>query len=128
MKNLKLIALTVIVMLFCAAIFTAQNPPQQQTQGQRGQQGQRGPAPPPDPRDMGGGRCADNPVNCAETANPIPAYDSVWLEELTWIEVREQQMDRLHKFWWIQLTVLFHFPGYLALRFWVFYRRRRATA
>ena len=47
---------------------------------------------------------------------------------LTWIEVREQQMDRLHKFWWIQLTVLFHFPGYLALRFWVFYRRRRATA
>ena len=47
---------------------------------------------------------------------------------LTWIEVREQQMDRLHKFWWIQLTVLFHFPGYLALRFWIFYRRRRATA
>lgn len=47
---------------------------------------------------------------------------------LTWIEVREQQMDRLHKFWWIQLTILFHFPGYLALRFWVFYRRRRATA
>ena len=47
---------------------------------------------------------------------------------LTWIEVREQQMDRLHKFWWIQLTVLFHFPGYLALRFWVIYRRRRATA
>ena len=47
---------------------------------------------------------------------------------LTWIEVREQQMDRRHKLWWIQLTVLFHFPGYLALRFWVFYRRRRATA
>ncbi len=47
---------------------------------------------------------------------------------LTWIEVREQQMDRRHKLWWIQLTVLFHFPGDLALRFWVFYRRRRATA
>jgi len=47
---------------------------------------------------------------------------------LTWIEVREQQMDRRHKLWWIQLTVLVHFPGYLALRFWVFYRRRRATA
>jgi len=47
---------------------------------------------------------------------------------LTWIEVREQQMDKRHKLWWIQLTFLFHFPGYLALRFWVFYRRRRATA
>ena len=46
---------------------------------------------------------------------------------LTWIEVREQQMDRLHKIWWLQLTFLLHFPGYLALRFWVFYRRR-ATA
>jgi hypothetical protein len=47
---------------------------------------------------------------------------------LTWIEVREQQMDRLHKFWWLQLTFLFHFPAYLVLRFWIFYRRRRATA
>jgi hypothetical protein len=36
-------------------------------------------------------------------------------------------MDRLHKIWWLQLTFLFHFFGYLALRFWVFYRRR-ATA
>jgi hypothetical protein len=47
---------------------------------------------------------------------------------LTWIEVREQRMDRLHKFWWLQLTFLFHFPAYLVLRFWVFFKRRRATA
>ena len=47
---------------------------------------------------------------------------------LTWIEVREQEMDRRHKLWWLQLTFLLHFPGYLALRFWVFYQRRRATA
>jgi hypothetical protein len=47
---------------------------------------------------------------------------------LTWIEVREQEMDRRHKIWWLQLTFLFHFLGYLVLRFWVFYRRRRATA
>jgi hypothetical protein len=47
---------------------------------------------------------------------------------LTWIEVREQQMDWRHKLWWMQLTFLLHFPGYLALRFWVFFRRRRATA
>jgi len=90
MKNLKLVALIVTLVMFCTALFARQNPPQQQQpQGQRGQQGQRGPAPPPDPRDMGGGRCADNPVNCVDTTNPIPAYDSVWLEELTWIEVRD---------------------------------------
>jgi len=37
-------------------------------------------------------------------------------------------MDKLHKIWWLQLTFLLHFPGYLVLRFWIFYRRRRATA
>jgi hypothetical protein len=47
---------------------------------------------------------------------------------LTWIEARERQMDWRHKLWWVQLTFLLHFPGYLALRFWVFFRRRRATA
>lgn len=47
---------------------------------------------------------------------------------LTWVETREQRMDWRHKFWWLQLTFLTHFIGYLALRFWVFYRRRRATA
>jgi hypothetical protein len=47
---------------------------------------------------------------------------------LTWIEVREQGMDWRHKLWWMQLTFLTHFPGYLVLRFWVFYRRRRAPA
>jgi hypothetical protein len=47
---------------------------------------------------------------------------------LTWIETREQQMDWRHKLWWIQLTFLTHFLGYLTLRFWVFYRRHRVTA
>ena len=47
---------------------------------------------------------------------------------LTWIETREQHMDWRHKLWWIQLTFLTHFPGYLALRFWVFFRRHRVTA
>jgi hypothetical protein len=47
---------------------------------------------------------------------------------LTWIETREQQMDWRHKIWWIQLTFLTHFLGYLALRFWVFYRRHRVAA
>jgi hypothetical protein len=47
---------------------------------------------------------------------------------LTWIETRERQMDWRHKLWWIQLTFLIHFPGYLALRAWVFFRKHRAAA
>src|SRR5688572_10323825 len=87
MRSLHLTAVILILILFCVASFVAQNPP---AQAQRGAQpAQRGQAPPPDPRDMGGGRCADNPVNCVDTRNPIPAFDSVWLEELTWIEVRD---------------------------------------
>ncbi len=47
---------------------------------------QRGPA---DPRDMGGGRCAQNALNCADTPNPIPTPNTVWLEEMTWMDVRD---------------------------------------
>src|SRR5215510_1796569 len=42
-----------------------------------------------DPRDMGGGRCSENPVNCKDAPRPIAGIDSVWLEELTWMEVRD---------------------------------------
>jgi len=41
------------------------------------------------PRDMGGGRCADNPYNCADTPNPLPAPNTVWIEEMTWMDVRD---------------------------------------
>ena len=47
---------------------------------------------------------------------------------LTFIETREQRMDWRHTAWWLQLVFLFHFVGYLVLRGWIFYRRRRATA
>ena len=47
---------------------------------------------------------------------------------LAFVETREQQMDWRHTLWWLQLVLLFHFVGYLVLRGWVFYRRRRATA
>ncbi|MEP7117516.1 MAG: creatininase family protein [Acidobacteriota bacterium] len=43
----------------------------------------------PDPRSRGGGDCRDNPYNCADAANPLPKADSVWLEELTWMDVRD---------------------------------------
>src|SRR5678815_2199346 len=40
-------------------------------------------------RDMGGGTCSANPYNCADTPNPIPAPNTVWLEEMTWMDVRD---------------------------------------
>lgn len=40
-------------------------------------------------RDMGGGRCAENPYNCADTPNPLPPPNTVWLEEMTWMDVRD---------------------------------------
>jgi creatinine amidohydrolase/Fe(II)-dependent formamide hydrolase-like protein len=45
--------------------------------------------PPQDPRSMGGGNCANNPYNCADTPNPLPPVDTVWIEEMTWMDVRD---------------------------------------
>ena len=42
-----------------------------------------------DPRSMGGGNCANNPLNCADTPNPLPPADTVWIEEMTWMDVRD---------------------------------------
>ena len=71
MKKIALIALSVTVL---AATLTA------------AQQRQRRE---PDPRDMGGGQCAQNPYNCVDATNPLPAPNTVWLEEMTWIDVRD---------------------------------------
>ena len=40
-------------------------------------------------RSMGGGNCANNPYNCADTPNPLPAASTVWIEEMTWMDVRD---------------------------------------
>jgi hypothetical protein len=58
-----------------------------------------------------------------------------WVLVLTWalamyltiVETRQQKMDLLHTAWWLQLTFLTHFIGYLALRGWVLYRRTRTA-
>lgn len=42
-----------------------------------------------DPRSMGGGDCAKNPLNCRNTPNPLPAAGTVWLEDMTWMDVRD---------------------------------------
>jgi creatinine amidohydrolase len=44
---------------------------------------------PPDPRSAGGGECAANPYNCIDTPNPLKTPDTVWLEEMTWMDVRD---------------------------------------
>ena len=51
--------------------------------------GQRRQRPAPDPRTMGGGDCRANAYNCSDTPNPLPEADTVWLEEMTWMDVRD---------------------------------------
>ena len=40
-------------------------------------------------RNMGGGNCDANPYNCVDAPNPLPAPNTVWLEEMTWMDVRD---------------------------------------
>src|SRR5215207_1914208 len=40
-------------------------------------------------RDMGGGRCSGNAYNCADAPNPLAAPNTVWLEEMTWMDARD---------------------------------------
>ena len=47
---------------------------------------------------------------------------------LTWIELRNEDLEPQVKLWWALLVFLTHVPGYLALRIWIAVRRRRAGA
>lgn len=42
-----------------------------------------------DPRSTGGGSCAKSAYNCIGAPNPLPAVNTVWLEEMTWMDVRD---------------------------------------
>jgi creatinine amidohydrolase len=42
-----------------------------------------------DPRSAGGGTCSANVYNCIDTPNPLRPPDTVWLEEMTWMDVRD---------------------------------------
>jgi creatinine amidohydrolase len=48
-----------------------------------------GQRPPQDPRSMGGGNCAQSPYNCKDAKNPLPANPSIFIEEMTWMDVRD---------------------------------------
>jgi hypothetical protein len=79
---MKKISISIAACFALASIVSAQQQPAGSAPG-------RGQRPTPDPRDMGGGRCAANPYNCADAPNPLPAVSTVWLEEMTWMDVRD---------------------------------------
>jgi hypothetical protein len=47
---------------------------------------------------------------------------------LTWVELRNEELEPQVKLWWALLVFLTHVPGYLALRIWIAVRRRRDGA
>jgi hypothetical protein len=47
---------------------------------------------------------------------------------LTWVELRNEDLEPIVKLWWGLLVLLSHVPGYLALRIWIAVRRRRDGA
>ena len=57
--------------------------------GAAGGRGGRGQRPAPDPRTMGGGDCRQNTYNCSDTPNPLPETNTVWLGEMTWMDIRD---------------------------------------
>jgi creatinine amidohydrolase len=71
--------------LLLASSAAAQNPPAAAQPNQQGGANRR----PPDPRTMGGGDCRDNAYNCKDAPNPLPAANTVWIEEMTWMDVRD---------------------------------------
>jgi len=44
---------------------------------------------PNDGKSIGGGSCEANKYNCIDTPNPLPKNDTVWLEKMTWMDVRD---------------------------------------
>jgi creatinine amidohydrolase/Fe(II)-dependent formamide hydrolase-like protein len=78
---MKRVIYCVCLSLALAVSLSAQPP--QPTGGQRGQR------PPADPRNAGGGNCSANPYNCVDTPNPLTPPDTVWMEDMTWMDVRD---------------------------------------
>jgi creatinine amidohydrolase len=40
-------------------------------------------------KSRGGGSCARSDYNCIDAKNPLPAPNTVWIEEMTWMDVRD---------------------------------------
>ncbi len=80
MKTALFVALVTLGLVSAAV---AQPAPQGQPAQGRGQR------PPADPRNRGGGNCSANPYNCADAPNPLTPPDTVWMEDMTWMDVRD---------------------------------------
>ena len=68
-------------LVFCALLVTIGLTPLVAQQGRQGGT-PRLPA-------MGGGACEASPYNCPDAPNPLPAATTVWIEEMTWMDVRD---------------------------------------
>jgi creatinine amidohydrolase/Fe(II)-dependent formamide hydrolase-like protein len=73
----------VAALILASSAATFAQPPAGAPGGGQGGRGQQ------DPRSMGGGNCANNPYNCKDTPNPLPPNPSVFIEEMTWMDVRD---------------------------------------
>lgn len=82
MKTPRLLAALVAASIAGATALSAQDP----TPPAAGRGGGRGPQGPPS---MGGGQCNANPYNCPDAVNPLPAPNTVWMEEMTWMDIRD---------------------------------------
>ena len=47
---------------------------------------------------------------------------------LTWLDLRDEQLEPMVKLWWGSLVLLTNVVGYGALRIWLAVRRRRGAA
>lgn len=83
MKTSRLLATLVAASIAGGTALSAQNP----TPPDGGRGGGRGG--PPGPPSMGGGNCSANPYNCPDAVNPLPAPNTVWMEEMTWMDIRD---------------------------------------
>jgi len=72
--------LVVAAMILTASSVIAQNP-------QTAQQSDSARA--ANARNRGGGQCNLNAYNCVDAKNPLPAPNTVWMEEMTWMDVRD---------------------------------------
>lgn len=68
-------------LVFCALLVTIGLTPLVARQGRQG-------GPPRLPA-MGGGACEASPYNCPDAPNPLPPANTVWIEEMTWMDVRD---------------------------------------
>ena len=83
MKMFRLLATLAVASFAAGTALSAQDP----TPPTGGRGGGRGG--PPGPPSMGGGNCSANAYNCPDAVNPLPAPNTVWMEEMTWMDIRD---------------------------------------